>query len=97
MIAEASHGAEVARFGRLAFDVAAQADDEIVDGPRVGVFVEIPDVLQDCFARDRMATVLDKIAEELGLHQGKLKDLVSGAQLKALKVDELAVELESLR
>src|SRR6476620_3463864 len=63
LVAETADGTQVARLGWFALDVAAQADDEIVDGTCVGVFVEIPDVLQDRFAGDGVASVLDQVAK----------------------------------
>src|SRR5216683_1399155 len=97
LVAETTNRAQVARLGRLALDVTAQADDEIVDGARVGVFVEIPDVVKNRLARDRVATVADEIAEQIGFHQGQLEDLLTRTELKALEVDELAVKLERRR
>ena len=87
LVTETADGAQVARLGRFALDVAAQADDEIVDGTCVGVFVEIPDVLQYRFAGDGMAAVLDQVAKKLGLHQGELEDLFAGSKLEPLEVN----------
>ena len=47
-VAYTSNSEKVARFAGVAFDVTAQTNDEIVDGSRVGVFVQIPDILQSC-------------------------------------------------
>ena len=71
----------MAGLGGVAFDVAAEANDEIVDGASVGVFVQIPDVVQDSFAGDGMTAVADQVAEKFGLHQGELKGLLADMQL----------------
>jgi len=46
-VADASHREQMDRLGGIVFDVAPQADHEVVDGPGVGVFVQTPDLLQD--------------------------------------------------
>ncbi len=46
-VPHASHGDEVLGVGGVVFDVAAEADDEVVDGTGVGVFVDAPDLLED--------------------------------------------------
>ena len=38
-------GGEVGGVGGVVFDVAAEADDEVVDGAGVGVGVDAPDLL----------------------------------------------------
>src|SRR5262249_31631108 len=92
LVAEAANSQEMTRFGGLALNVAAEADDEIVDGACVRVLTEIPDVLQDRFAGDGTTGIADQIAEQLRLHQGQLKDLSADAKLEALEVDGFVVE-----
>ena len=58
-IAYAADREEMLRLGGIFFDVAAEADDEIVYGAGVGVFVEAPDVFEDGFARDSAAFAAD--------------------------------------
>ena len=79
------------------FDVAAQAHDEIVDGARVGVFVQAPDVFEDGFARNGAAVVPNQVAQQLGFHQSELDGVVLGAQFKVAEVDGLAVEGKARR
>ena len=94
LVAEAAHGEQVTRFGGVALDVAAEANDEIVDGARVGVFVEIPDVMQNCLARDGFAGAADEVAKEFGFHEGELNRLFADLELERLKVESFAVERE---
>jgi len=42
----AAHRQKVFRMRRLRLDVAAQAHHEIIDGARVGVLVQAPDVFE---------------------------------------------------
>src|ERR1700730_15312165 len=79
-VTETSHGYQVAWFGRFFLDIPAQTHDEIIDGARVRIFVEVPYVLEDCFSGNRMAGVLDQIAKKLRFHQCELKGLVSHLQ-----------------
>ena len=82
------------RLGGLALDVTAKANDEIIDRACVGVFMQIPDVLQDSFARNGFARVADEIAEKLGFHQRELAGLLADLELEGLKVESFAVERE---
>ena len=43
--------------------------DEVIDGPRVRVLVQAPDLLQNLFARDDLAIVSDEVAQQLRFHQ----------------------------
>src|SRR5271170_338007 len=79
-------------FGGVFFDVAAEADDEIVYGAGVGVFVKAPDVFEDGFAGDGAAFAADQVTQELGFHEGELDRFVVGAQLKRSEINGLAVE-----
>src|SRR5271170_6286155 len=78
--------------GGVFFDVAAEADDEIVYGAGVGVFVQAPDVFEDGFAGDGAAFAADQVTQELGFHEGELDRFVVGAQLKRSAINGLAVE-----
>src|SRR5271156_2229700 len=78
--------------GGVFFDVAAEADDEIVYGAGVGVFVQAPDVFEDGFAGDGAAFAADQVTQELGFHEGELDRFVVGAQLKRSEINGLAVE-----
>src|SRR5213076_2390902 len=49
-ISHSTHREQMARLCRIVFDIAPQADDEIVYGARVRVFVQAPDFFQNRFA-----------------------------------------------
>src|SRR5271156_1050424 len=78
--------------GGVFFDVAAEADDEIVYGAGVGVFVQAPDVFENGFAGDGAAFAADQVTQEFGFHEGELDRFVVGAQLKRSEINGLAVE-----
>src|SRR5439155_14728529 len=46
-ISHSTHREQMARLGGIVFDIAPQADDEIVYGARVCVFVQAPDFFQN--------------------------------------------------
>src|SRR5688572_11029029 len=54
-VAYTPHREQMLRIGRLGLDVAAQPDDEVVDRPRVGVFVLAPHLLEHRLSRHRLA------------------------------------------
>src|SRR5579871_5541832 len=68
-VAYAADGDEVLGGGGVVFDVAAEADDEVVDGAGVGVFVDAPDLLEDVFTGDDLTLAVGEVAEEVGLHK----------------------------
>ncbi len=92
-VADAADGDEVAGVGGVVFDVAAEADDEVVDGASVGVFVDAPDLFENLFAGDDLAFVLGEVAEEVGLHQGEAGDAVGGDDLEGVEADGAVVEV----
>src|SRR5215467_16388867 len=48
-ISHSPHSEKVAGIGGIVFDIAAQTDDEIVDGPGVCVFMQAPDFFENRF------------------------------------------------
>ena len=94
LVAETADGEEMAGLGGVAFDVAAETNDEIVDGAGVGVFVEIPDILKDCFAGDGFAGAADEVTEEFGFHERELESLLADFELKRFEVEGFPVEGE---
>ena len=78
--------------GGVFFDVAAEADDEVVYGAGVGVFVEAPDVFEDGFAGDGAAFATDQVAQKLGFHERELDRGAVDAQFERAEVNRLAVE-----
>ena len=67
----------MARFGGVALDVTAEADDEIVDRAGIGILVKVPDVVQDGLSRHGVAAVPNKVAKEFGFHKGELESLLA--------------------
>src|SRR2546427_13132704 len=86
----------MARLCRIVFDIAPQADDEIVYGWRVRVFVQAPDFFQNRFAGHDAAVVADEMAEKLGFHKGEVDAIAIDPQLKFAEVDVAAVEGENV-
>ncbi len=84
------------RLGRVVFDVAAQAHDEIIDGARIGIFMQAPDFLEHGLARDRFAFVLDQIPQYIHFHQSQGKDLIAHAQLEEIEMDRFVAESENV-
>ena len=56
-VSHAADSQQMLWLGGIVFDVSAQADDEVVDGTSVGVFVQPPDFLENGFAGDDFAAV----------------------------------------
>src|SRR4029077_9011580 len=52
LVSKTSNGYQVPRLGGFALDVAAQTHNKVVYCAGVRVFVEVPDVLQNSFARN---------------------------------------------
>src|ERR1700728_3347868 len=78
--------------GGVFFDVAAEADDEVVDGARVGVFMQAPDVFEDGLARDGAAFAANQVAQQLGFHERELDRGVVDAKFQRSEIYRLAVE-----
>lgn len=57
LVADAAHGEEVTRSGGIAFEVAAEADDEVIDGAGGGGGVEAPDAVEELIAGEDVAFV----------------------------------------
>src|SRR5215469_4885361 len=91
-VANAADGDEVLRVGGVVFDVAAEADDEVVDGAGVGVFVDTPDLLEDLFAGDDLAFTVGEVTKEIGLHDGEVGSAVGGDELEVIEADGAVVE-----
>ena len=85
------------RLGRLLLDVPPQANDEIIDGARVGILVEIPDIFEDRFSRNGMPDILDQVAEQFGFHEGQLERLASNLQSQILEVNDFVSEAKCFR
>ena len=82
----------MARVAGIVFDVAAKADDEVVDGAGVGVFVDAPDLFEDLLAGDDLVGAIGEVAEEVGLHEGELGGAVGSEELEGVETDGAAGE-----
>ena len=61
-VAYATDGEEMDGFGGIGFKVAAEANDEVVDGAGVGVFFDMPDVFKEFRTGDDLAGVVEQVA-----------------------------------
>ena len=75
-VTDAADSEQVDGLGGIGFEVAAEADDEVVDGAGVGVFFDVPDILEELGAGDDLAGVVQEIAQEVGFHEGEMDGLV---------------------
>ena len=80
---------------RIIFDIAPQPHNEIVDGARIGVFVQAPDIFKHGLPRHRRAFVLDQVTEDVGFHQGQRELLAPDVKFKKVEVNRLLAECES--
>src|SRR6267378_7556262 len=87
----------MAWFGGFAFDVPSEPHDEIINRACIRIFVEVPDILQNGFAGNGLATVSYQIPQKLRLHQSKLKYLPPAAELQVLKIKRSVIEVEHIR
>src|SRR5579864_2008566 len=60
-VAYAANGKQVARLGGIVFDVTPQPNHEIVDGAGVGVLVQVPNFLENLFARNHAAVIAHQV------------------------------------
>lgn len=91
-VADAADGGEMAGLAGVVFDVATEADDEVIDGAGVSVFVNAPDLFEDLFAGDDLGGAVGEIAKEIGLHEGELGGAVGGEQFEGVKANGAAGE-----
>src|SRR5579883_984368 len=69
---------QVPRIGRVVFDIAPQADDEVVDSARVGIFLEVPDLFENRLARDHAPGAANQVPQQFRLHQRELDRAPAG-------------------
>ena len=91
-VADAADGGEVDGVGGVVLDVAAEADDEVVDGAGVGVFADAPDLFEDLLAGDDVAGAEGEVAEEVGLHDGEVSGTMRRDELEGVEADGAVVE-----
>jgi len=80
----------------LRLNVAAEAHYEVVNGARVRIFMEIPNVLQDSFARNWPAAIAYEVAQKLCFHERELEHLAAAAQLKVGEIYGPIIEMENV-
>ena len=97
LVADAADRQQVARPRRLLLDVLPQPRDEVIDRARVGVFAQVPHVLEHVLARDGLAFVLHEVAQQVGLHQRQRISLAADLQLLGVEVHGLVREAEHVR
>ena len=49
-VADAAHGLEIFRCSGVVFDIAAEAHDEVIDSAGVGVFADVPYLIEEFLA-----------------------------------------------
>ena len=76
----------------IVFNVTPQADDEIVNGASIGVFMQAPHLREQCLARNMLALVLRQIAEDARFHHGERKHLLAHAQLASIEIHRFVAE-----
>ena len=94
LIAKSADRNQVLRLGGIVFNVAAQADNEIINRARIGIFLQVPDLFQNFFARYGTPAIADEIAEQICFHQRELENVLAVVQLQFLVIDCLAGKAE---
>ena len=97
-VADAPHGEEMPRVGRILLEALAQAQDEVVDRAGGGKHVVAPDPLEQVLARDDLAGVLGEHLEDHRFLLGELLRLaVPGARAEGAEVHFVAAEAQHRR
>src|SRR5271167_585461 len=74
------------RMRRILLDVLAKTNHEIIDGSRVGVLAQSPDLSQNRLARYDLSAVANEMAQQLGLHHRQMEGLAVSPQLQSPEV-----------
>ena len=83
------------RIRRIIFDITPQTHNKVIDGPRIGVFVQPPHFFQNLFTGNHAAIVAYEMAQKLRLHQREMNHVALGAQFQRAEINGLARERES--
>src|SRR5271156_5345706 len=78
-VPDSANREQMAGRGGVFFDIAPQPDDKVINGARVRVFAQVPDILENRFARNGLTLAADQVAQELRFHQGELNSGVARA------------------
>jgi hypothetical protein len=70
-----------------AFDFLPQLGDEIVDGARGGKLFVAPYLVENLFAGDHLAGMLDEVAEQIEFARGELDARLAAPRLVQLEID----------
>src|SRR5882762_3920991 len=84
------------RFRGIVLEVAPEPHHEVVDGPRVSIFFQTPDFLEDRLARHDPSSAADQVPQQIRLHQSQLNLSAGCVQLESAEVDGLAAESEDI-
>jgi hypothetical protein len=76
----------------IGLDISPEPHHEIIDGPRIGIFVESPNILENGFARNGATLAANQMAEQFRFHQRHLDRAVTCANLQVCKIDRLTIE-----
>src|SRR5208282_5558537 len=77
-VAHTAYRQQMPGLRRVLLDILAQAHHKIVDGSRVGVLPQIPDLLQNGLARYNLSAIPNEMAQQFRLHQCQAKDFAIG-------------------
>src|ERR1035441_8958655 len=89
-IPHSAYGQQVLGMRRVLLDVFTQSHNKIIDGARVGIFVQTPNLFENRLPRDNLAAVANKMPQQFGFHEGQAKYLAMGPQFKRPKIDLFA-------
>ena len=62
---------------RIVLQIPPQANNKIINRPRIGIFLQAPNILQHIFARDRLAFMFNHEAQQVRFHQSEPEHLVA--------------------
>src|SRR3954469_18200998 len=95
-IPDAADGYQIPRLGRIVLDVAAEPDDEVVDGARVRILAHFPDLFENLLPRHRSALMLHEIAQKTRFHGRQLQPLLTMTQLEGVEVDNAVAKRKAI-
>ena len=95
LIAEAADGVDPLRVFGVVFEFLAEPGDVDVDGPGAGGYVVFPDALEELFAADGGAAVLDEVAEELEFAGGERDEVAVADDVGLPEIDLDSTETEA--
>ena len=89
-IPHSAYGQQVLGMRRVLLDVFTQSHNKIIDGARVGIFVQTTNLFENRLPRDNLAAVANEMPQQFGFHEGQAKHLAIGPQFKRAEIDLLA-------